>query len=209
MYQPKRYTETDRDTILSFMEAHPFATLIVTDGTKSYATQVPVMIEEREGLVYVTGHVFRHTDHYPILQNSKEALLMFTGVHTYISASWYKERGQASTWNYKTVQARGTVHMLDSDGTLALIDALTAHYEKGREHPELLENMPEEYIEENLKAIAGFEITLTSMEATFKLSQNKSDESYKNIVAQLMQSDNIEGITMAGELMQRRPHLFE
>jgi len=209
MYAPKRYQETERDNIIEFMEAHPFATLISQAEGKSYATQIPVILEEREGVLYLQGHVSVHTDHYPALEQNNDVLLLFTGAHCYVSASWYAERGQASTWNYMTVQARGTLRMFDYDGSLELLKTLTHHYEDGQVAPELVENMPEDYVTANVKAIRGFEIAVSSLDATFKLSQNKTDESYINAVKHLMETDDIDSISIAGEMIRRRPHLFE
>ena len=67
----------------------------------------------------------------------------------------------------------------------------------------------EEYVQPMIKAIASFEITLEDIYPLFKLSQNRDDESYKNIVAQLMSGEDIDGITIAGEMMKLRPHLFD
>lgn len=208
MYRPKYFEETDREKIIAFMQAHPFATLIVNDGTKSYATQIPVLFEEREGVLYIRGHVDRYSDHYQPLTVNKEALLLFTGADCYVSASWYSRRGQASTWNYMSVQVRGTINMLDDGGTYEIIKDLTHQYEDEQNTPELTEDMDDKYIAANLKAIAGFEVTATEFKATFKLNQNKDDESFKNVVEQLMATDDINSITIAGEMMQLRPHLF-
>lgn len=209
MYSPPHFTEKDRQAITEFIQEHPFATLILNDSGKSYATQVPVMLDEREDELYITGHIYRHADHYPALANSKDVLLLFTGAHCYVSASWYTRRGQASTWNYMSVQARGAVRMMDEAETLELITALTHQYEDGQIVPETVEQMSEEYISVNLKAIAGFEIAVTQLDATFKLNQNKDDESYRNVVDQLMATEDINSITIAGEMMKLRPHLFE
>lgn len=208
MYHPPHFTEKDRQAIIEFMQEYPFATLILSHEGKSYATQVPVMLEERDEELYITGHVARHTDHYPALANSTEALLLFTGAHCYVSASWYTRRGQASTWNYMGVQARGSVRMMNNEETLELITALTHQYEDGQVLPETVEQMSEEYIKANLDAVAGFEITVTQLDATFKLNQNKDDESYKNVVDQLMATEDFNSIIIAGEMMKLRPHLF-
>lgn len=208
MYQPPHFTETDRERIISFIQAHPFATLIAHDGQKSVATQIPVMLEEKEDTLYITGHVFKHTDHYKALEHNPEVLLLFSGAHCYVSASWYNSRGQASTWNYMSVQARGTVSILDDNDTYELIKDLTHQYEDEQDQPELTENMDEAYLAAHIKAIAGFEIAVTDLNATFKLNQNKDDESYTNVVAQLMNTNDIDSITIAGEMMKLRPELF-
>ena len=209
MYQPKRYSETDRAALISFMQAHPFVTLIANDGERSYATQIPVIVEQRGDDTYIIGHVSIHTDHYPVLEQAKEVLTIFTGPHCYVSASWYNERGIASTWNYMTVQARGGIRIMDSDETLQVIKQLTDTYEGNQEQPELLENMPEAYVSANLKAIKGFEIKVTDMSGTFKLSQNKTDQSYVNVVNQLKAIGKEDELEIAEELMKRRPELFQ
>lgn len=208
MYRPPHFTEKDRQAIIEFMQEHPFATLILSHQGKSYATQVPVMLEERDEELYITGHIYRHADHYPALAISTEALLLFTGAHCYVSAGWYMRRGQASTWNYMSVQARGAVRMMDSEETLELITTLTHQYEDGQVLPEIVEHMSKEYVTTNLQVIAGFEITVTQLDATFKLNQNKDDESYKNVVEQLMATEDFNSIIIAGEMMKLRPHLF-
>lgn len=191
------------------MHEHPFVTLIAHDGQLCQATQIPVLIDEREGNLYLTGHVSRHTTHAPALEKSSEVLVLFTGPHCYVSASWYTGRGQASTWNYMNVQARGTVRWFSDEETLQLLKDLTHKYEDTQAHPELVETMPDNYLAANVKAIAGFEIAVTQLDATFKLSQNRDDESYRTIVDNLMAGDDIQGISVAGEMMRRRPQLFE
>lgn len=209
MYKPEHFTETDREAINDFIEANPFMTIMGHDGEKCYATQIPVMTEQREDVLYIKGHVSRYSDHYPVLAKNSEVLGLFTGPHCYVSASWYTKRGQASTWNYMSVQVRGSMRWFNENETMELVRELTHHYENGQENPELLEDMPGDYVSEHVKAIAGFEITVTSLDATFKLSQNRDDESYKNIVTQLMATDDIQSIMVAGEMMKLRPTLFE
>lgn len=208
MYKPAHFSETDRNKIIAFMQAHPFATIIAHDGHRNVATQIPVLFVERENELYILGHVYRHADHYAAIANASEVLLLFTGAHCYVSAGWYSRRGQASTWNYMSAQVRGSVTLLDDNNTYELIKELTHMYEDGQDQPELIEDMDEKYITANLKAIAGFEIRVTELNATFKLNQNKDDESFKNVVEQLMNSNDINSISIAGEMMQLRPHLF-
>ena len=46
MYKNPQF-EGDRESVLAFMRAHPFITLIGYDGDYPVATQVPVAIEDR------------------------------------------------------------------------------------------------------------------------------------------------------------------
>jgi transcriptional regulator len=209
MYKMPEFTEKDEAAVSAFMKAHPFVTLIGNDGNIPVATQVPLIIKETNGQWHLRGHIMRHTDHHRAFEKNNAVLLLFTGANCYVSASWYKERGIGSTWNYMTVQVKGKIHLLDEVGTLQIITDLTHQYEDKQKHPELVEHMPEQYISGMVKGIVGFEIAVESVTPIFKLSQNRSDESYSSIVSHLdSQNDNgSEGI--AAEMIKRRIHLFD
>ncbi|RYZ27415.1 MAG: FMN-binding negative transcriptional regulator [Sphingobacteriales bacterium] len=208
MYRVKDFIEKDQNEILGFMEANPFMTLIgVRDGMPA-VTQVPVMIAVSDGTITLTGHVMKSTDHHKAISANPEVMVLFQGPGCYVSSSWYSERGHGATWNYMTVQARGAVELLDSHETLDILKALTHHFEKGREPQELVENMTEAYISGNLKAITGFRIRLQDVQAVFKLSQNRDDASYYNIVKKLQQEKQAGANFIAAEMIKRRPHLF-
>ena len=98
-------TEPDQKNVLEFMHAHPFVTLIGNDGNHSAATQVPVLIEKREGTLSLRGHLMKKTDHHTALLNNPEVLVLFMGPQCYVSSSWYSERGTGGTWNEITVQS--------------------------------------------------------------------------------------------------------
>ena len=201
------FTEKDDAEILAFMKAHPFATLIAHDGEKNVATQVPVLIEERDGKVLLRAHIMRKTDHHLALEKNPDALVLFTGAHCYVSSSWYTEK-MGATWNYQTVHARGTVKWEDEAGTIKAVKDLMEKYESGQDNPLFIEQLPEGYVQHMAKAIVGFEMEVTDTFAIFKLSQNRDDESYKNIVKHLLETDDTDAHKVAREMMRRRTLLF-
>ena len=193
--------------ILAFMKAHPFVTLIAHDGEKNVATQVPVLVEERDGKVFLRAHIMRKTDHHLALEKNPDALVLFTGAHCYVSSSWYTEK-MGATWNYQTVHARGTVKWEDEAGTIKAVKDLMEKYESGQENPLFVDQLPEGYVQHMAKAIVGFEMEVTDTFAIFKLSQNRDDESYKNIVKHLLETDDTDAHKVAREMMRRRTLLF-
>lgn len=207
MYKMPEFTEKDNAEILAFMKAHPFVTLIAHDGEKNVATQVPVLIEERDGKVVLRAHIMRKTDHHLALEKNPEALILFTGAHCYVSSSWYTEK-MGATWNYQTVHARGTVKWEDEAGTLKAVKDLMEKYESGQESPLFTDQLPEGYMQHMAKAIVSFEMEVADTFAIFKLSQNRDDESYTNIVKHLLKSDDTDAHKVANEMMRRRPQLF-
>lgn len=209
MYKIPHFTETGEASVHAFMYAYPFVTITGNNDGRSVATQVPALLHERDGKIILRAHIMRKTDHHLAFENNPEVLVLFTGPHCYVSSGWYtpEEKGGA-TWNYQTVHARGTVKFLDEAATINILAELTEKYEKDQQQPLLLNDMPPGYVDTYVKAIAGFEIELHDIHAIFKLSQNRTDESYKNIVMELMDSDDTDAHKVAVEMIKRRPQLF-
>lgn len=198
------FTEQDHAAVVEFMKAHPFVTLIATANDIPVATQIPVLIEELEGRIKLRGHIMRKTDHHLALQQNPNALVLFTGPHCYVSASWYTERGHGSTWNYMTVHAKGQIRLMDDTFTLQLLTDLTHKYEDTQANPELLENMSQEgYVQPLLKAIVGFEMEAESLYPIFKLSPNRDAESHRNIIQQLKATGDCNSMEIAKEMEKR------
>jgi transcriptional regulator len=208
MYKLPEFTEKDMDAVMAFIKAHNFITLIGSNGNTAVATQVPVLLDERDGKIVVRGHIMRKTDHHLAFEQNNNALVLFSGPHCYVSASWYKERNIGSTWNYMTVQARGKMQFTDEAATIQLLDDLTATYEHKQPRPQLVSDLTTEYVSSMVKGIVGFEIALEELHPIFKLSQNRSDESYKNIVAHLEKDNDYGAEAIVGEMIRRRPELF-
>lgn len=205
MYKMPHFTEQDHAAVVAFMKAHPFVTLVATANDIPVATQIPVLINEADGRLVLRGHIMRKTDHHFAIEKNPNALILFTGPHCYVSASWYTERGHGSTWNYMTVHAKGQVRLMDDAFTLQLLTDLTHKYEDTQANPELLEHMSmEHYVQPLLKAIVGFEMEVTSLYPIFKLSQNRDAESHANIIARLRDRGDCGSMEIAKEMEKRK-----
>ena len=191
MYNLPYYKEKDSEEVLQFMKEYPFIFLTGVDAdNKPVATQVPVFIDEKDGKLFLTGHIMKHTDHHNAFLQNKEVLAVFTGPHTYISATWYSNPHQASTWNYMSVHAKGTIRFGDGEELVAILKRLTLHYEnQNPESSTIYDNLSLEYLTPLLKAIVSFEVEIESMEHVFKLSQNRDEKSYDNIIEKLKQQE--------------------
>lgn len=205
MYSPSYFREGDAAVVMDFMKQNPFAMLCACDaGNKPVATQIPFLISEREGRLILTGHIQQKTDHHRALEHNPDALVIFTGPHTYVSASWYTTPQVASTWNYMMVQAKGRLSFVDEPALRRILQQTTALFENNADSTALYEKMPEEYIAKQLKAIIGFEIEVSELRNTFKLSQNRDTTSYKNIIHQLKERKDPGAIGIAEEMERRK-----
>lgn len=205
MYNYPHYKEAEREKILAFMKAHPFVMLIATTASgRPEVTQVPVLLEEREGRLFISGHIAKKSTHQQALAENPQALVIFTGAHVYVSGTWYTTNlQQASTWNYVSIHARGAVHWMDENGLIGLLRKLSLHFENGnRASTTIYDNLPESYLGKLRQAIVGFEIEVTELENVYKLSQNRDEKSYDNIVSELKKQEG-DG-RVIGELMEER-----
>jgi transcriptional regulator len=204
MYDLPNYKEEDNELVMQFIREHPFAFLAGIDADqKPVATQVPVFIDEKEGKIFLTGHIMKNTDHHRAFEQNPNVLAVFTGPHVYVSATWYDDPHQASTWNYMSVHAKGTIRFGNEQELVAILKRLTLHYENNNTaSTTVFDNLSPDYTGRLMKAIVAFEIEITSMEHVFKLSQNRNEKSYDNIIQQLKKQEG-DGQVIA-ELMEKR-----
>lgn len=208
MYDLPYFKERDPKVVLDFIRRHPFAMLIGSRGGAPMATQVPVLIEERgDGGLVLRGHMMRNTDHHKAFAENSEALCVFSGVHTYVSASWYSNPQTGSTWNYMSVHARGQLRFLDEPQLLRILEETTAHFENDENSPALFRHLPKAYVDSLKNAIIAFELEVRELENVFKLSQNRDEPSYDKIIAQL-HAQGGEARTIAEEMRKRRAEIF-
>src|SRR5215213_10713565 len=125
MYNLPYYKEKNQQALVQFMKQHPFAMLIGSANDIPAATQIPFLVEEREGKVFLKGHFMRNTDHHKAFEANPNALCIFTGAHSYVSASLYANQQTASTWNYLSVHVRGEINFLGEDKLLKMLEELT------------------------------------------------------------------------------------
>ncbi len=210
MYNFSYFKAEDYEEVVAFMKAHPFITLCGTgkDGFP-VATHIPVLLEEKNGKLYLLAHVTRKQDHTLAFEQNAQVLAIFSGNHAYISASWYETKNTVSTWNYQAVHAKGILKFLDEQALHQLLVKLTDTFEGNPHSPAAVQNQDEEYIARNMKAIIAFEIELTDIQHVFKLSQNKNEKTYDNIVAHLSNSNHTEDTSLAAIMAERKKKLFK
>jgi transcriptional regulator len=204
MYNLPYHNEPDAEIVKQFVRDHPFAFLVGCDPeSRPVATQIPVFIDERDGRLFLTGHVMRNTDHHLAFEQNPKVLAVFTGPHTYVSGTWYDNPHQASTWNYMSVHAKGIIRFGDGEELIAILKRLTLHYENNdKESSTVFDNLPADYRERLLKGIVAFEVAVTSMESVFKLSQNRNEKSYDNVTEKLKEQGG--QAKEIAELMEKR-----
>ena len=202
MYIPKYYREDDRQKILAFLRQNNFAALVTFDGEKPIATHIPVEVVETKNGWTIYGHISRANLQKKTF-GEQEALLIFQGAHTYISARWYAEV-DVPTWDYMIVHIYGKVREIQGDELYSVLSRLVETHESSSSYR--LEGLPQDMVQKEIKGIVGFAVDVTGVDAGYKLSQKKTEGERENIVSELeMRGDEDSGAIAAAIGKQSKP----
>ncbi|HAA16272.1 MAG TPA: hypothetical protein DCE41_33050 [Cytophagales bacterium] len=209
MYNLPHHKEHDPQVIRDFITQFPFAFMSgVNADLQPVATQIPLFLEEREGKQYLMGHMMRNQDHHKAWMQNPNVLAVFTGRHTYVSATWYTNQNTASTWNYSSVHAKGTITFLENDALEDMLRKTSMHFENNNpDSPTVFDNLSEEFLKKVMPAIVAFEIEVTKLDTVFKLSQDRDEASYENIMEKLKAQDK-DGQAVAEQMEKRQQQVF-
>lgn len=210
MYDLPYHKERNEEIIKQFIDEHPFAFLIGCDAqNRPVATQVPVFIEQESGKRILRGHIMKNTDHHKAFLNNPNVLVVFTGDHTYVSATWYSDPHIASTWNYMSVHAKGIINFLGDEALVDVLRKTTLHFENyNKQSTTYFDNLTEEFKQKVMPAIVAFEIEVKELDNVFKLSQDRDAKSYENIKKKLSHKGE-SAHNIANEMEKRTKELFQ
>jgi transcriptional regulator len=201
VYIPKYFREEDREAILVFLKQNNFPAIVSFDGEKPIATHTPVEISEDEnGKITIYAHMSRANPQWKTFAD-QEVLLIFQGPHTYISPRWYNHVN-VPTWNYMMVHVYGKVRLLQGDELFALLSRLVHNHESNSQYR--LESLPQDFVQKEMKGVAGFAIDVTHIDAGYKLSQNRNDEDHENIVQELDKRGDVDSAKVASAMRKKR-----
>lgn len=203
MYIPKQYKVTDFDEIREFIQNNSFGTIVTTNQGKSIASHLPFQLHQQGNDYYITGHFASANAQWKTIEeNHENVLVMFQGPHAYISSSWYKSE-DVPTWDYQSVHVYGTANLMSEQELQEDLILLLQKYEKHRENAALWENLSAQ-TKKQIKGIVGFKIKIQEVQAAYKLSQNRNEEDYQNIVDKLSEDKDLNSQQLAEVLRTRK-----
>ena len=202
MYTPKLYREEDRSKILEFLKKNEFATLVCHDGEKPVASHLLVEVVEESEKLFLNGHMSKANPLWKTFERTREVLVIFQGPHTYISPTWYNHVN-VPTWNYQAVHVYGTPRLVtEYEEAYQLLKRLVDRHERSGLYK--METLPPDFVEKEIRGVMAFQIEVTRIEANYKLSQNRSDEDYWNIVTHLEKREDELSQGVAQAMKQQR-----
>jgi len=170
----------------------------VADDGFPTSTLLPILWEGDT----VIAHMARANPQWRAIADNAPTLLICAGDQAYISPSWYAaktEHGRVvPTWNYSAVHLTGTVRVHDNpEWVRTAVERLTVAHESGRAQPWQVADAPEAYINGQLRGIVGIEVAVQRVEAKAKLSQNRSHDDRRGVVAGLRAEPSAEAHAIA------------
>lgn len=194
MYVPPQFAEADVAVLRAAIERFPLATLVTGESDGLLAAHVPMLLDP-EPAPYGTllCHVARANAIWRAADGRSDALAIFSGPDAYISPQWYDDgcaKASVPTWNYVAVHAHGPLRpFYDPERLHALVARLTAAHEARFAQAWRIDDAPQEYIGNMLRAIVGLEMPVQRLIGKWKMSQNRTVVDRAGVEDALLASD--------------------
>jgi transcriptional regulator len=210
MYLPKHFEEARIEVLHQLMNAYPLGALVTLSAHGLEANHLPFAVTaDPEPFGTLRGHIARANPLWRECPTDTEALIIFQGPESYISPSWYSTKSESGevvpTWNYVVVHAYGRLRFIDDRNWLRdLVKNLTNRHERNRSAPWRVTDAPPAFIDQQLGAIVGVEITLTRLLGKWKVSQNRPARDRDGVIEGLRRDGREPALAMAGLVLRAK-----
>ncbi len=169
------YRRTTDARAFDLVRDRAFGQITLTGPDGLLASHIPVLLAPDETTLDM--HLVRSNPILRLLDTPQDALLAVMGPDGYVSPDWYGADDQVPTWNYAAVQIRGTLEALDHATMHDMLDRQSAHFEDQLpKTPWTTAKMTPDVLEKMMRQIVPCRMTITDVQSTFKLNQNKPDD---------------------------------
>lgn len=185
---------------LAFARARGFGTLSVAAAGEVLAAHLPFRLAECG--TWVEMHMARSN---PVLRHPGRAMLMVQGPDGYVSPDWYGADNQVPTWNYVAVHLRGALEVSEPSELRAHLERVSAAFEGPLEKRDwTLDKMEPGALARLERMIVPVRLQIETVDATWKLGQNKDETVRLAAAGQIAGSHGMEPAALA-ELMKTPP----
>ena len=202
MYTPSHYKNENLDEVREFLVQNSFGILINQTDGRPWATHIPLELDiDAEGKDILVGHISKANPQWKSFVEDEEVLAIFNGPHSYVSSSWYQEE-EVPTWNYIAVHVYGKIQILNEGAVLNSLHKLVDKYEKTSANPVSIHNLSHKTMRQ-IKGIIGFQINISEIQATYKLSQTRPED-HPKIIEELQKTSNPGSHEIANSIKQKK-----
>jgi transcriptional regulator len=167
---------TSDETAWEYVTERGFGAVVAIDDGQPVASQVPLLVKREGDRRTIEFHVARANPLHAIVARSPRVLVVVSGPDAYISPDWYTSADQVPTWNYLAAHISGLARPMPPERALAHVEAMSLFFEERLrpKKPWSTAKMTEAKRQAMLRAIVPIEVEVERIEASTKLSQNKS-----------------------------------
>lgn len=209
MYLPPAFQEDRIEVKHGLIRACPLGLLVRSGADGPLADLIPFILYADEGeRGTLRAHVARANPLWKTVEQGA-CLVVFQGPEEYVSPSWYESKRLTHkvvpTWNYATVQVRGTARVVEDSAWLRRqLDDLTASQEGRLPAPWQPADAPADFLAATMKGIVGIEIVIDDIVGKWKVSQNRSEADRQGVVDGLL-AQQPPAVEMAALVAGERP----
>jgi len=204
MYLIEAYNTKDKDRIIQFIEDNSFADLITFHDGSLSSNKVPFFYDKEKNVLF--GHFGRSNPQLIDVEKTNEVLVIFSGAHAYISPQWYESENGVPTWNFQTIQVRGTASIVDDKELIEILAKLSKFHESQLPNQWTMSKLDPEKRNKMLQMITGFKIEITDIKFKEKMSQIRDLNDRKSVINALKEQ-NIQSSKAVAEIMERNVEL--
>ena len=150
-----KHAVTDEAVVRQLIAENPWATIVSQHAGELVASHYPVLLDESSEQLAIVTHVGRPDEQVHGFRD-REVLLIVAGPHGYVSLSF--------------------------EDNVATLTRLVAHFEQHVEEPMYLER---EVADKIAPGTVGIRLSITRFVCKVKMSQDKDEETQRNVLAQL------------------------
>lgn len=169
------YRPSAPDRNLAYARDRGFGVLAVNGPDGPTLAHIPFLLADDGATLDL--HLVRSNPIARALTTPQQATIAVSGPDSYISPDFYGVADQVPTWNYIAVHLRGKLERLPQDDMHDMLDRQSAHFEA------LLDPKPRwtttkmtpGVLDKMMRQIVPCRMTVTSVDGTWKLNQNKPD----------------------------------
>ena len=174
MHPNSVFRRESREAAREFAAERGFGTLTVAGPEGVLAAHVPFVLDEERVLAHLVrvNPLARHLGSGPA-----RALLIVSGPDGYVSPDWYGEPQLVPTWNYVAVHLGGELRLLDDTALRPILERLSGTFETrlAPKPPWKTDKVDDGLLARMMRQIVPIEMSVETVDSTFKLNQNRSD----------------------------------
>lgn len=175
MHPNPAFRQTPAARNAGFARERAFGILALNGADGPLLAHVPFLLSDDGATADL--HLVRSNPVARALTTPQPAVIAVSGPDSYVSPDWYGVADQVPTWNYVAIHLRGTLALLPDDDMRDMLDRQSAHFENQLrpKTPWITDKMPPDLLDRMMRQIVPARLTVTAIDGTWKLNQNKPD----------------------------------